>query len=48
MTMREAQTLAVSLNDKGYTAWAVQGFSVKLMINGVVYQIKEQDERSEH
>jgi hypothetical protein len=46
MTMREAQTLAVSLNDKGYTAWAVQGFSVKLTINGVVYEIKEADERS--
>jgi len=46
MTMREAQTLAVTLNDKGYTAWAVQGFSVKLMINGVLYEIKEADERS--
>lgn len=46
MTMREAQTLAVSLNDKGYTAWAVEGFSVKLMINGVLCEIKEADERS--
>lgn len=46
MTMREAQTLAVSLNDKGYTAWAVQGFSVKLIINGVVYEVKESDEKS--
>lgn len=46
MTMREAQTLAVTLNDKGYTAWAVQGFSVKLMINGELYEIKESDEKS--
>lgn len=41
MTMREAQTLAVTLNDKGYTAWAVQGFSVKLMINKELYEIKK-------
>ena len=46
MTMREAQTLAVTLNEKGYTAWAVQGFSVKLMINGELYEIKKVDEKS--
>lgn len=41
MTMREAQALAVKLNDSGLSAWAVEGFRVNLIVDGVLFEINK-------
>ena len=41
MTMREAQTLSVKLNDSGLSAWAVEGFRVNLIVDGVLFEINK-------
>ncbi len=46
MEFRDAQRIAVMLNQQGFTTWAVEGFSVKMIIDGKLYEIKESDERS--
>ena len=46
MEFRDAQRIAVMLNQAGFTTWAVEGFYVKMIIDGKLYEIKESDERS--
>jgi hypothetical protein len=48
MEFRDAQRIAVMLHQQGLNAWAVEGFSVKMIIDGKLYEIKESDERSKH
>lgn len=48
MEFREAQQIAVMMLEDGWTAWAVDGFSVKFMLNGVLYEInKAKDQPNE-
>jgi len=41
MTMKEAQKLAVMLNNSGLSAWAVEGFYVNLIVDGVLFQVNK-------
>lgn len=45
MEFRDAQRIAVMLNEDGYTAWAVDGFHVKFVLDGVLYEIKKSKEQ---
>lgn len=40
MTFQQAQRLNALLNEDGYHAWAVDGFSVNLLLDGVLYNIQ--------
>lgn len=48
MEFRDAQRIAVMLNQAGFTTWATEGFYVKMIIDGKLYEIKESDERSKY
>lgn len=41
MKFKEAQKISVMLTEDGYTAWAVDGFFVNFMLDGVLYEIKK-------
>ena len=41
MQFKEAQKISVMLTEDGWTAWAVDGFYVHLMLDGVLYEIKK-------
>ena len=45
MEFKEAQRIAVMLNEDGWTAWAVDGFSVKFMLDGVLYEVNKPKEQ---
>lgn len=40
MTFKQAQRLSALLNEDGYHTWAVDGFSVNLLLDGVLYNIQ--------
>ena len=40
MTFKQAQRLNSLLNEDGYHTWAVDGFSVNLLLDGVIYNIQ--------
>ena len=46
MEFRDAQRIAVLMNDIGLTAFPVEGYHVKLVLEGKVYELRESDERS--
>lgn len=41
MQFKEAQKISVMLTEDGYSSWAVDGFFVNLMIDGILYEIKK-------
>jgi len=45
MTFREAQRLSSLLNEDGYHAWAVDGFHVNLLFDGVLYELKTAEQQ---
>lgn len=40
MEFRDAQRIAVMLNQAGFTTWATEGFYVKMILDGKLYDIK--------
>ena len=46
MEFRDAQRIAVLMNDKGLTAFPVEGYHVKLVLDNKIYELREADERS--
>lgn len=40
MEFRDAQRIAVMLNQAGFTTWATEGFYVKMILDGKLYEIK--------
>ena len=45
MTFREAQRLTSLLNEDGYHAWAVDGFHVNVLFDGVLYELKTAEQQ---
>jgi hypothetical protein len=45
MTFREAQRLSSLLNEDGYHTWAVDGFHVNLLLDGVLYELKTAEQQ---
>lgn len=43
MTFKQAQRLSALLNEDNYHAWAVDGFHVNLLFDGVLYELKKAD-----
>lgn len=41
MTFRQAQRLSALLNEDNYHAWAVDGFHVKILLDGVLYEVRK-------
>jgi hypothetical protein len=41
MTFKQAQRLSALLNEDNYHAWAVDGFHVNLLFDGVLYELKK-------
>lgn len=41
MTFRQAQRLSSLLNEDNYHAWAVDGFHVKILLDGVLYEVRK-------
>jgi len=41
MTFKEAQRISALLNEDNYHAWAVDGFHVRFLLDGVMYEVKK-------
>lgn len=41
MTFKQAQRLSALLNEDNYHAWAVDGFHVKILLDGVLYEVRK-------
>ncbi len=45
MTFKEAQRISALLNEDNYHAWAVDGFHVKFLLDGVLYEVKKAEQQ---
>lgn len=41
MTFKQAQRLSALLNEDNYHAWAVDGFHVNILLDGVLYEVRK-------